>query len=343
MVAAANYLGLSRAMGALIGGVSISTFPYNLDVLSKLTSLRDFFVTLFFVALGAQIPKPTLPLLLAAIGSSLFITASRYLTVTPLLLARRSGHRVSLIPAINLANVSEFSIVIAAMGFSAHHISKDAQTLLVLTFALCAMLATYKITYNFDLQRMLSRLLKRCGVHDLDQQERAAAKERPRLMLLGFAKVASTLFEEIERHAPGLKEGFTVVDFNPEAVHALRHRGVNVYYGDISHADTLRHAGVEQAEIIISSIPDYYLKGITNLHLVRMLRRINPQAAIVATAETFTAARELYQAGAAYVMTPRLTTATDLLPMLHRLREGLPDAVRQELVEHVTQRREIIP
>ncbi|MBM3889481.1 MAG: sodium:proton exchanger, partial [Verrucomicrobia bacterium] len=219
MVAAANYLGLSRAMGALIGGVSISTFPYNLDVLSKLTSLRDFFVTLFFVALGAQIPKPTLPLLLAAIGSSLFITASRYLTVTPLLLARRSGHRVSLIPAINLANVSEFSIVIAAMGFSAHHISKDAQTLLVLTFALCAMLATYKITYNFDLQRMLSRLLKRCGVHDLDQQERAAAKERPRLMLLGFAKVASTLFEEIERHAPGLKEGFTVVDFNPEAVH----------------------------------------------------------------------------------------------------------------------------
>jgi Kef-type K+ transport system membrane component KefB len=343
MVAAAHHLGLSRAMGALIGGVSISTFPYNLDVLSKLTSLRDFFVTLFFVALGAQIPKPTLPLLLAAIGSTLFITASRYLTVTPLLLAGRSGHRVSLIPAINLANVSEFSIVIAAMGLSAGHLSQNAQTLVVITFALCAALATYKITYNFELQRVLSRLLKRCGVRDLDQQERHAAEARPRLMLLGFAKVASTLFEEIERHAPGLKEGLTVVDFNPEAVHALRQRGINVYYGDVSHADILRHAGVEHAEIIISSIPDYYLKGITNLHLVRMLRRLNPKAAIVATAETFTAARELYQAGAAYVTVPRLTTAADLLPVLHRLRDGLPDVVRQELVEHATKRHEIIP
>src|SRR5215469_18453194 len=50
--AAADAAGLSREMGALIAGVSISTFPYNLDVVAKVVSIRDFFVTLFFVALG---------------------------------------------------------------------------------------------------------------------------------------------------------------------------------------------------------------------------------------------------------------------------------------------------
>ncbi|MCX7826746.1 MAG: hypothetical protein N2689_14495, partial [Verrucomicrobiae bacterium] len=75
----------------------------------------------------------------------------------------------------------------------------------------------------------------------------------------------------------------------------------------------------------------------------RMVRRLNPKAAIVATAETLTAARELYQAGAAYVMTPRLTTVTDLLPMIERLREGLSETVRREWVERVAKRHEIIP
>ena len=56
----ASLWGLSREMGALIAGVAISTFPYTLDVAAKVTSLRDFFVTLFFVALGMSIPLPYL-------------------------------------------------------------------------------------------------------------------------------------------------------------------------------------------------------------------------------------------------------------------------------------------
>ena len=59
----AEFLGLSREMGALIAGVSLSTFPYALDVTAKVTSLRDFFITLFFVALGMTIPLPTLSVL----------------------------------------------------------------------------------------------------------------------------------------------------------------------------------------------------------------------------------------------------------------------------------------
>lgn len=343
LVAAADAAGLSRSMGALIGGVSLSTFPYNPDVVSKLTSLRDFFVTLFFVALGAEIPQPTPQLLAAAIAATVFIQVSRYASLTPMMLALRCGHRTSLLPAINLANVSEFSIVIAAMGLKAGHISPDAQTLIVITFALSATLTTYKITYNHPIQQFVSRLLKRCGVRDLDHAEQTGGSEHPRLMLLGFSRVASSLLEEIERRAPALKEGLGVVDFNPEIVHELRRRGIHVHYGDISHADSLRHAGIEHAEIILSTIPDYYLRGTNNLRMVQMLRRLNPNAAIIVTAEMLKDARALYAAGATYVSVPRLEVADDLLKVLERIRTGLSDDARRQLQDAVTQRHEVIP
>ncbi|MBI5687053.1 MAG: cation:proton antiporter [Verrucomicrobia bacterium] len=343
VVAAADAAGLSRAMGALIGGVSISTFPYNLDVISKLTSLRDFFITLFFVALGADIPQPTPGLLLAAVGCSIFVAFSRYVSVTPLLLSLRNGHRVSLIPAINLANVSEFSIVIAAVGLKAGHISEAAQTLIVLAFAVTATVSTYKISYNFELQRIYSRGLKRLGVRDLDQTETLVAAAHPRLMLLGFAKVASSLLEEIERRAPALKERMAVVDFNPEAVHELRQHGIRVHYGDISHTDSLRHAGIEHAEIVVSTIPDHYLKGISNRHILQLVRQLNPKAQVVVTAETLTSARELYAAGADYVSVPRINAAADLLPALEKLVAGATNSDREAFQAVVKQRHEIIP
>ena len=71
----ASLWGLSREMGALIAGVAISTFPYTLDVAAKVTSLRDFFVTLFFVALGMSIPLPTWAIFKWSLLLSLFVVA----------------------------------------------------------------------------------------------------------------------------------------------------------------------------------------------------------------------------------------------------------------------------
>ncbi len=80
----------SREMGALIAGVAFSTFPYALDVTAKVTSQRDFFVTLFFVGLGMQIPFPSPILLGWAFVFSLFVIVSRLLTTfAPLYLMRR--------------------------------------------------------------------------------------------------------------------------------------------------------------------------------------------------------------------------------------------------------------
>src|SRR3954464_7703582 len=90
--AAANAAGLSREMGALIAGIAISTFPYNLDVVAKVVSIRDFFVTLFFVALGMQIPMPTPEVIKLALLASVFLVLSRFVVVFPLLRALKLGH-----------------------------------------------------------------------------------------------------------------------------------------------------------------------------------------------------------------------------------------------------------
>src|SRR5713101_1390769 len=121
----ATALGLSPEMGALIAGVAISTFPYNLDVIAKIIGIRDFFITLFFVALGMEVPNPwtNLPVLAIAGAASVFLIASRFCSVYPLLYALQNGNRVSLLTAINLSQMSEFSLVIAAIGMTLGHIS----------------------------------------------------------------------------------------------------------------------------------------------------------------------------------------------------------------------------
>src|SRR5829696_6164892 len=119
-------LKLSREMGALVAGVALSTFPYALDVTAKVTSLRDFFVTLFFVGLGMQIPVPTGPLIGWALVFAAFVVVSRFaLTFVPLYFLGQ-GLRMSLIPPINLSQISEFSLVVLALGQQSGHLSNPA-------------------------------------------------------------------------------------------------------------------------------------------------------------------------------------------------------------------------
>ena len=97
-----------------------------------------------------------------------------------------------------------------------------------------------------------------------------------------------------------------VVDFNPIVYHTLQARGIKIYYGDIAHADTLTHAGIADAEIVISSVPDSLLKGTSNEKLVRHIRAVNPTAKIIATADVLSETQTLYAAGADYVTIARL-------------------------------------
>src|SRR4029453_10064868 len=165
--AGADAAGLSREMGALVAGVSISTFPYNMDVVAKVVSIRDFFVTLFFVALGMQIPMPTFDVIEIALVASAFLIASLFIVVFPILRWLGLGHRTSLLPAINLAQMSEFAMVIAAIGIGYKHIDQRTVSILIFVFAITSIASTYLIGYSHPLQQRLTRLLERLGLRAL--------------------------------------------------------------------------------------------------------------------------------------------------------------------------------
>ncbi len=337
---------MSREMGALIAGVVLSTFPYALDVTAKVTTLRDFFLTLFFVALGMSIPSPDVHVLLWALVYAAFLVGSRLATVFVPLHLMRFGHRASLLPAINLCQVSEFSLVIVALGAKAGHVSSRTEGVVAYAFAFLAINSSYAIVRNDDALRWLSPWLRKLGFRDLDQ---GGAPERDGhgdgakpIQILGFFWTASSLLEEFARHAPALLQEVGVVDFNPEVNEELRRRGIPVIYGDISQRDTLVHAGVAQARVILCTIPNTLLKGTNNLRLVRQLRELNPTARIIAHAELFEDIPRLYAAGADFVSVPRLIEAQELCTIVQAARENRLDAKRQQLHLQLGGRREVI-
>ncbi|HYV61390.1 MAG TPA: cation:proton antiporter [Bryobacteraceae bacterium] len=346
LAAIALELGLSREMGALIAGVALSTFPYTLDVAAKVTSLRDFFVTLFFVALGMRIPPPTLDLLLGALLLGGLVVASRFVTVFSVLHRLHQGHRVSLLPAINLSQISEFSLVILLLGQQSGHIAQHTLDLAAYTFVLLAAASSYGIAASDALARRLGALLRKVGVPDLDQHapsESGDGKPAPRILVLGFFTTASSLVTEIERTQPALLAEIAVIDFNPNVLQRLRQRGIKVIYGDISKRETLLHAGVGRAEVLVCTLPDSILKGTTNVVHVRQLREINPAARIIVTSDSFAQIDELYRAGADYVRVPRITEATELCTVLAQAMDNGLQPRREEMDARLADRNEVLP
>ena len=315
MAGFAGWLGLSTAMGALIAGVMISTFPYTLDVVAKVTSLRDFFVTLFFVGLGMAIPMPTWSYILWTLFFCLFLIGSRLVTVFPVLYSMRQGYRVSLLPAVNLCQMSELSLVLLALGKASGDVSAHTIGIAAFSFAFLAVGSTYAILKNDLLLRKAIPWFRKLELHDLDHTAfltRDGEKSK-RICLLGFSWTASSLVEEIHREQPALLQEIIVVDFNPLVYERLRQRGVRAIYGDITQRDVLLHAGVGESKIILCSLPNTVLRGANNLKMLRQVRELNPAAHIVVHAELLSDVPGLYEAGANYVSAPRLLEAADLI------------------------------
>ena len=341
----AEELHLSREMGALIAGVSLSTFPYALDVAAKVTSLRDFFVTLFFVGVGMTIPVPTGSMLGFAAELSLFVIVSRFLTVVPTLYVLRQGLRASLLPAINLTQLSEFSLVLLQIGVAAKQIGDETKAATSIAFVVLAALSTFAMGRSDSLVRGMIARLKGLGLRDLDSpgtSEEGGHGHGARIMLLGFFRTASSLIADLEHHRPETLAEVAVVDFNPVVFRTLRERGVRVVYGDIAQRDTLVHAGAAEAEVLVCSVPDFLLKGTTNERLVRQLRAINPTAVIVAPADLVSDVEALYEAGADYVLVSRFGEANELCSVLEAIDGGLLAERRAQVDDRLRDRREVL-
>ena len=261
----------------------------------------------------------------------------------------KQGLRASLLPAINLAQISEFSLVVIQTGVVAGHIQTQTASAASFAFVILAVLSTFAIMRSDQITRASIGPLKRIGIRDLDHGHAHDAGhedghgEARRVVILGFFRAASALLSEIERRNPFFLDQLTVVDFNPNVFRTLADRGLHVIYGDISNVDTLVHAGVGKAELIILSIPDALLKGANNEKLVRHVRTLNPTAKIVATADLLADVADLYAAGADYVTVTRLSDAHELYTVIEAADAGLLEDKRAEMDAQLAERKEVLP
>ena len=261
----------------------------------------------------------------------------------PILYFLKNGNRVSLLTAINLSQLSEFALVISAIGLKSGHIVPDIQAIIIFVFVITSISSTYMIKYNQQLQGLLGKVMVRIGFKDLKSRTADDPAALPKeIALLGFFRVASAFIQEIEDAEIKLKDKIVVVDFNPQVLRRLPRHGVKVVYGDVSNPETLQHAGIDEAKIVISTISDELLVGTDNLRLIRRIKKIAPKARIIVTAEDPARALTLYNAGADYVSLPNELTAKNLLTVVARLLRGKRAVLKEEELERLMERDEVI-
>lgn len=321
----AKALGLSMEMGALIAGVAISTFPYSFHVTAKILPLRDVFLTLFFISLGMKIPWPDSSYIMPVVLIISFTFVSRFLIVIPLCIAGRSNLRNAFLTSLNLAQVSEFALVITGLGVNYGHIRQETLSAVLFAMAFTSVTSAYLIQYNQQIYLKFEDLFSKLGWARRGGERRHGTihlKAGKRITILGYHRGAQALIEFISLRRPELLKDLLVIDFNREIVRELEGRNIAHHYGDFSHLDTLIHSGVENTGIIVSSIPDMLLKGTSNQKITLMCRQINATAFIIATAETNSQIVDLKTAGANEVLLPYFEAAAHLTEVLLTLTEN---------------------
>ncbi len=316
---AAKWLGLSQEMGALIAGLSISAFPYGSDVISKITGVRDFFVTLFFVALGMKVPVPSPALLGQAALIVAFVFASRIVAVGPVVTLLGNSRYAGVVTALNLAQISEFSLVILALGTGYGHVSSEVEALVLTAMIATSLLAPYVIGANDRLGRLLLRPFggQRPAPGATGQAELHAGVGRD-IVLLGHFRIAQAVLDLVEDRAPQLKGRIMLVDYDANRSRRVIERGFHWAYADLANPDGLTPLGIDRARIVVTTISDTFLKGISTRRLLASLRRLAPHATIVMTGEEKTDAEDLMRAGADHVLLPGQLTGERILELLER-------------------------
>lgn len=340
-------IGLSAEMGALIAGLSLGTLPMASEIMAKVSSLRDFFMAVYFVTLGMSLPPPSLGIIGAALALIGVLIASRFLIMTPMLLVARQGGVVALTTPINLAQLSEFSLLLVPLGVGGGMLTAEEGSVISYAMMLSVLIATYGIKYNYPLALAIHRLFVRKSLSQKDistcagsetgvggtvegavegTKEHVENEEVSRdfaagakdIVLLGFFRTAEALARILKDMRPELIERIRVIDFNLRNHPAIREHGLMVSYGDISDPETLRHHHVGEARLVLSTVGNTFLRGITNQEILSAVKSMNPAARFIGTAESPEEKERLLELGAFAAISPSEEAARAIANLLPR-------------------------
>lgn len=289
-------LGFSLEIGALLAGMALASSKYTFEITGKVKGLRDFFVVLFFVYFGSLLHGPiTMTLIVQALIFSAFILIGKPLVV--MIFMRGFGYkkRTNFFAGIGLAQISEFSLILILLGYTLGVVGTEVMSLAVLIAIITIALSSYSIHHSHSIFAKVSHLL------DLFEGTRSDSLSTNRddsydVYVFGYHRIGHKVVESLK----AIKANYVVVDYNPKTILHLAKQGVNCIYGDATDEDFLSEIGLDNAKLVISTVPEVG----ANLAIKEQLKSHRSKAVFLATSEYSPNALSLYDQGADYVIMP---------------------------------------
>jgi len=306
------YLGFSKEVGAFLAGVSLASTPYREAIGARLVSLRDFLLLFFFIDLGVGLDLSTLGALAGpAVVLSLFVLIGNPLIVMVILGLMGYCKRTSFLAGLTVAQISEFSLILGALGLSLGHIDADTMGLITLVGLITISVSTYMILYSHRLYEWLSPWL---GLFERRQPGREQAEanldepDQAEIVLFGLGRFGSGIAAELTRRGHPVLG----VDFDPELVRGRGRPDIALRYGDAEDPEFLAALPLRAHGWVVSSVRD---KSV-NLSLLQGLQAYGYQGRVAVTAHSSRDAGQLLQAGADRVLIPYADAAVEAVDKL---------------------------
>lgn len=295
-------LGLSLSLGAFLAGLLLARSQYSMSVISGILPYRDVFMSLFFISVGMMLNLSYFSqhYILIIAGTAIFILIKSFLTL-PAVLIQRYPLRTAIIVSITLAQVGEFSFVLAAQGLNAKLFDMDSyQTFLavsVLTMMLTpGMISVAPKLANMVKKKKISPALAEAGAEDKKELE-------DHLIIIGFG-ISGKHLAHVAKES-GIP--YNILEMNPETVKRYKDKEP-ISHGDASQPVVLEHLGIGKARVLAIVVSDpRAVKAITV-----EAKRLNPNVTVIARTRFFSEIAQLRSLGADDVIAEEFETSIEV-------------------------------
>jgi len=321
-----TWIGFSIAIGAFVAGLMLGNLPYNVEIVSKVKNLRDFFATVFFVSMGIKVTFHTLtnyamPFIVLLVLTVIILPFITYLIT----LLFGYNRKVSFLVSISLSQVSGFALIAIHEGMSAGYVDQGFLSLVIMV-ALASIVSTaYLMKFEDKIYRKMTHFLKFFDkiIGRKKQFEYHTPHTTHNVVLLGFDRIGSRIYKSLKK----LNKDVLIVDFNPEIISYLMEQSVPCLYGDVGDDEVIEKLNLKQVSLVISTIPNHR----DTLLMIQRVRRVNPHARIIVTAYIVEEALLLYDAGADYVIVPHLLGGEHAGVLLENVSDDLDKLISTKL------------
>jgi CPA2 family monovalent cation:H+ antiporter-2 len=306
---AAALFGVSFALGAFFAGMVLSESELSHRAAEETLPLRDAFAVLFFVSVGMLLnPSVLIESLWPLLGALAIVLFGK--SVAAFFIVRAFGHKpqVALVISASLAQIGEFSFILAGLGVALGILTKEAQDL-VLAAAIISILLNPTAFVLLD--RFRGKLAPDDAGAAKTARDIAPTRLSDHIILVGYGRVGSVIGEALRKGA----SPFLVIDTRNKALEALTASGVETIDGNAANHAVFAAAKPETARCLFVAVPDAFEAGA----IVEQARAANPSLPIIARAHSDAEARHLATLGA----TSTVIGETELaLEMLRRAKVG---------------------